>query len=120
MVSAVVVWERRDYVKEVGKQLGDGNVYEEIPDDPESFISTIHRTIERIRKRGDLKKETLKYFEVKDPKFARFYLLPKIRKRLNNVPDRPVISNCGNYTEIISAFFRLSSAALDTGSKILY
>ena len=120
MVSAVVVWERRDYVKEVGKQLGDGNVYEEIPDDPESFISTIHRTIERIRKRGDLKKETLKYFEVKDPKFARFYLLPKIRKRLNNVPDRPVISNCGNYTEIISALFRLSSATLDTGSKIVY
>ena len=120
MVSAVVVWERRDYVKEVGKQLGDGYVYEEIPDDPESFISTIHRTIERIRKRGDLKKETLKYFEVKDPKFARFYLLPKIRKRLNNVPDRPVISNCGNYTEIASAFFRLSSATLDTGSKIVY
>ena len=40
----------------------------------------------------------------KDPKFARFYLLPKIHKRLNNVPSRPVISNCGYYTENISAF----------------
>ena len=60
--------------------------------------------IEKIRKRGDLKKETITYFEVKDPKFARFYLLPKIHKRLNNVPGRPVISNCGYYTENISAF----------------
>ena len=39
-------------------------------------------------KREDLKKETTKYFEVKDPKFARFYLLPKIHKWLNKVPGR--------------------------------
>ena len=29
---------------------------------------------------GDLKKETIKYFDVKDPKFATFCLLPKIHK----------------------------------------
>ena len=58
----------------------------------------------KIRKRGDLKNETIKYFEVKDPKFARFYLLPKIHKRLNNLPGRPVISSCGYYTENKSAF----------------
>ena len=45
-----------------------------------------------------MKKETIKSFEVKDPKFARFYLLPKIHKQLNNVPGRPFISNCGYYT----------------------
>ena len=33
-----------------------------------------------------------------------FYLLTKIHKRLNNVPSRPVISNCGYYTENIPAF----------------
>ena len=48
-------------------------------------------------------KETIKYFEVRDPKFARLYLLPKRHKRLNNVPGRPVMSNCGYYTENISA-----------------
>ena len=41
---------------------------------------------------------------VKDPKFARFYLLPKIHKRLHDVPGRPVISNCRYYTESISSF----------------
>ena len=51
-----------------------------------------------------MKKETIKYFEVKDPKFARFCLLHRIHKRLNNVPGRPVISNCGYYTENIFVF----------------
>ena len=94
------------------KQLGNSDVCEEVPDDPGPLISTIHKTIEKIRKR-DLKKETNKYFEVKYPKFARFYLLPKIHKQLNNVPGRPVISNCGDYTENISAFldFHLQSLA---------
>ena len=41
---------------------------------------------------------------VNKPKFGRFYLLPKIHKRLHNVPGRPVISNSGYYTENISAF----------------
>ena len=58
----------------------------------------------KVGKREDLKKETIKYFEVKDPKFGRFYLLPKIHKRLNNVPGRPVVSNCGYFKENISAF----------------
>ena len=118
--SVVVVWDREDYIKEAEKQLGDSDVYEEVPDDPEPLISTIHKTIEKIRKRGDLKKETIKYFEVKNPKFARFYLLPKIHKRLNNVPGRPVISNCGCYTENISAFldFHLQPLAQAVKSHI--
>ena len=94
--SAVVVWDREDYKKEAEKQLGVSDVYEEVPDDAEPLISTIHTTLENIRKRGDLKKENIQYFEVKDTKFARFYLLPKIHKR--------VISNCGYYTENISPF----------------
>ena len=57
-----------------------------------------------MEKRRFEKKETIKFFEVKDPKFCRFYLLPKIHKRPDNVPDRPVIYNCGYNTENISAF----------------
>ena len=102
---AVVVWDGDDYIKEAEKQLGDSYVYEEVADDPEPLIRIIHKTKDKIRKRKDLKKETIIYFEVKDPKFARLYLLPKIHKRLNNVPGRSVISNCGYYTENISTFF---------------
>ena len=51
-----------------------------------------------------MSQDTLNYFLVKDPKFARFYLLPKIHKRLYDVRGRPVISNCGFYAEHISSF----------------
>ena len=102
--SAVVVWDRDNYLKEVSKQLEDKDVYEEVQNDPSTLINTIMRALEKIRIRGDLSNDTLNYFLVKDPKFARFYLLPKIHKRLHNVPGRPVISNCGFYTENISSF----------------
>ena len=102
--SAVVVWDREDYLKEASKQLEDKDVYEEVQNDPSPLINTITRALEKIRIRGDLSNDTLNYFLVKDPKFARFYLLPKIYKRLHNVPGRPVISNCRFYTENISSF----------------
>ena len=100
----MVVWDREDYLKEASKQLEDKDIYEEVQNDPSTLINTIMRALEKIRIRGDLSNDTLNYFLVKDPKFARFYLLPKIHKRLNNVPGRPVISNCGFYTENISSF----------------
>ena len=48
--SAVVVWDTEDYIKVVGKQLGDNDVYEEVTDDPEPLINTIHRTKEKLAK----------------------------------------------------------------------
>ena len=102
--SAVVVWDREDYVKETSKQLEDKDAYEEVQNDPSILINTIIRALEKIRIRGDFSNYTLKYFLVKDPKFARFYLLPKIHKRLRNVPGIPVISDCEFYTENISSF----------------
>ena len=36
------------------------------------------KALEKIRLRGDLSSDTLNYFLVKDPEFARLYLLPKI------------------------------------------
>ena len=62
------------------------------------------QALEKIRVRGDLSNDTVNCVLVKDPKFARFYLLPKIHKSLHNVPGRPFISNCRFNTEIISPF----------------
>ena len=100
----MVVWDRDDYIQETEKQLGDKEIYEEVIKDPQPLINITHRAVEKIRKRGDLSADNIKYFMVKELKFARFYLLLKIHKRLENFPGRPVISNCGFYTENISAF----------------
>ena len=102
--SVVVVWDREGYLKEAYKQLEDREVYEEVPNDPSVLVNTIIKALEKIRLRGDLSSDTLNCFVVEDPKLARFYLLPKIHKRLHNVPGRPVISNCGFYIENISSF----------------
>ena len=48
--STVVVWDREDYISEAEKQLRDRDVYEEVTDDPEPLISTIHRTIKKLGK----------------------------------------------------------------------
>ena len=117
---AVVVWDRGDYIKEAEEQLGNKDIYEDVCNDPRTLISTIHEAIEQIRKRGGLNADKVKYFMVKYPKFARFYLLPKIHKRLHDVPGRPVISNCGYYTENISSFldFHLQPLAREVKSYI--
>ena len=67
-----------------------------------------------------MSQDILNYFLVKDPKFVRFYLLPKVHKRLYDVPGRPVISNCGFYTENISSFldFHLQPLAQKVKSYI--
>ena len=41
---------------------------------------------------------------VKNPQLGRFYLLPKIHKRMTNVPGHPVTSNNGTRTENISSY----------------
>ena len=103
--SAVVVWDREDYLREAEGQLSDQNVYEELSGDVVSpLINIVKYHLTNVKLRGDVSEEIMDYFLVKNPKVGRFYLLPKIHKRLNAVPGRPVISNCGYYTENISSF----------------
>ena len=51
-------------------------------------------------------------------KFGRFYLLPKIHKRLHSVPGRPIISNSGFYTENISALLDFHLKPIVTKVKL--
>ena len=119
--SAVVAWDRDDYLRETKKQLNDENVDKELTGDVEGPLEKIIKTVlKKIRDRTDTSNSTLDYFLVNNPKLGRFYLLPKIHKRLQNVPGRPVISNSGYYTENISAFleFHLKPLAQKVKSYI--
>ena len=103
--SAVVVWDKCDYLAEASEQLNDKNVYEEISGDIVSpLIDTVRHCLARVRLTGGVCNETMDYFFVDKPRVGRFYLLPKIHKRLSNVPGRPVISNSSYFTENISSF----------------
>ena len=68
------------------------------------MVSIVKGCLSRVKNKGDIPNETLEYFFINKPKLGRFYLLPKIHKRLRNVPGIPVISNSGFSTEKLSAF----------------
>ena len=59
----------------------------------------IKSVLRKRSNRDDINDETLDYFLVNKPKLGRFYLLPKIHKRLLNVPGRPVIFNSSYFIE---------------------
>ena len=62
------------------RQLDDKEVHEQVPNDPSVLANTLMKALEKMRLRGDLSKDTLDYFLIRDPKFSRFYLLPKFHK----------------------------------------
>ena len=65
-------------------------VYQEVKVDAESPLMKLTESVlSDIRNRCDNKDKALDYFHVSNPKLGRFYLLPKIHKRLHNVTGRP-------------------------------
>ena len=60
-----------------------------------------------LKKKGSITEKELQHFTIEFKKATnldKLYLLPKTHKRLENVPGRPVTSNCGTPTEKVSEF----------------
>ena len=69
--SAVVVWDREDYLREANSQLSDKDVYREVKGYAEDhLIKVIKSVLRKIRNRGDVSDETLDYFLVSNPKLG--------------------------------------------------
>ena len=118
--SALVIWDKKDYFIEAEKPLSCKETYEEVLSDPSFLIKTTHDTLEKIQRRGDISSNILDYLNVENIKFGRFCFLPKTHKSMHNIPGRPMISNCGFYTENISAFLdhQLKPIAIQVKSYI--
>ena len=50
--EAVIVWDRVDYLKKANKQLGNKEVYLEVPNNLSALVSTIFKSPKEISKRG--------------------------------------------------------------------
>ena len=72
------------------------------------LVDCSNRFFKNLKMKGHITEKELKYFSYEFKKSynpGKLYLLPKIHKSLENVPDKPVISNCGTPTEKVSEFF---------------
>ena len=108
--SGIVVWDRADYLREAEKQRSDKNVYQEVQFKKQmlsNLVDTSSKFFRSLKTKGFIAEKELKYFTYEYKKacnLGKMYLLPKIHKRLSDVPGRPVISNCGMPTEKVSEF----------------
>ena len=108
--SCLVVLARSDYIAEAEKQLSDQNVYRDV-DFKDKILHDLadssNKLFQNLKRKGSITEKELKYFTIdfkKATNLGKLYLLPKIHKRLESVPGRPVISNCGTSTEKVSEF----------------
>ena len=67
------------------------------------LVDCSNRFFKNLKMKGHIMEKELKYFSYQFKKSCNLgdlYLLLKINKSLENLPDRPVISNCGTPTEV--------------------
>ena len=90
---------------EAEKQLNDKAVYKDVNFDKDlipSLTSKSNRLLESLKQRQLIAEKEFKHFRFEFKKtynLGKLHLLPKIYKRLPNVPGRPVISNYGASAE---------------------
>ena len=63
---------------------------EQVSNNPNVLANTFMKAVEKIRLWGNLPKDNVGYFLVKDLNFERLCLLPKIQIQLHGLPGRPV------------------------------
>ena len=108
--SCVVVWDKLDYLAEAENHLKDNNTYQDVKfgdDDLVKLVEKSNQMFKQLLFKQNISSSEFKYFSYnykKSTNLGKMYLLPKIYKRLESVPGRPVISNCGTPTEKVSEF----------------
>ena len=100
-----MVMNRKDYIAEGLRQLGDEKFYQKLEEDPTmDNHSKVIDQLEAMRVRGEITQKVKTYLSVNKPRTAQLYLLPKIHKNVRPVPGRPIVSANDSATERISAF----------------
>ena len=104
------MWDREDYLAEAEKQLQDVDIYEDTDFRESDLVQLVEKSnnmFQSLRRKNLITEKELKYFSYqykKSTNFGKMNLLPKVHKRLDNVPGRPVVSNCGTPAEKTSEF----------------
>ena len=84
------------------------------------MVDKSNKIIRSLKSQDKITEKELKYFTYeyrKATNLGKMCLLPKIHKRLSNVPSRPVTSNCGTPTEKVSEFLGFQLKTVMQSSK---
>ena len=103
--GAMVILNREDYVREGLRQLSDINFYCKTDTDLSNKHHTeIKNKIDEMLENEEIDRSCADYLCNPEFRTSEFYMLPKIHKRLENPPGRPIVSGNGCPTERISQF----------------
>ena len=95
--SCVVVLDKLDYLAEAENHLNDSSTYQNAKfgdDDLVKLVEQSNKMFQKLLSKQNISSSEYKYFCYNYKRAAnlgKMYLLPKIYKRLENVPGRPVI-----------------------------
>ena len=108
--SCLVVWDKLDYLAEAENHLKDNNTYQDAKLGDNDLVNLVEKSSQMFKQllsKQNISSSEFKHFSYnykKPTNLGKMYLLPKIHKRLQSVPSRPVISNCGTTPEKVSEF----------------
>ncbi len=103
--SAVVVQSTEQYLNECFKQLSDRKYY--IPknrDLTSEHNIKVYELVDNINSIGSISDKCADYLKILNPRVLAFYTLPKIHKKVNSPPSRPILSANNAPTERTSEF----------------
>ena len=104
----LLVWDRADDLAEAADLLSDSSTYKEVMFGEEEivrFLKESNGMFKKLLSKSSISYEEQQYFSYgfkKSINLGKKCFLPKIHRRLDNVPGRPVISNYGTPTEMAS------------------
>ena len=99
----MLVWDRDDYLSET--ELCDKAIYKDVSFSEKilgDFVASSNKIFKSLESERAISEKEMKYFlyDYKNTtNLGKLYFLPKIHKKLFNVPACPFISNCGTPTE---------------------
>ena len=101
--GAVVVMNVTDYINEGLRQLTDANFYIETDVDlTHSHTENINNFLQQLLDDEEIDDKCHQFLHIDKERTSLFYMLPKIHKRKDNPPGRPIVSGNGCPTERIS------------------
>lgn len=103
--GGIVLQNTKDYVAEAMRQLTDPNFYEQLGQNPvDTYMNERDTILNNALENNWLTKSQFDFLKSEHPVTPVFYLLPKIHKRLDNPPGRPIVASKDSLTENLSQY----------------